>query len=271
LNEENFQNAHEHHGKQLRFWTHISWKYAQNFLHTSQSENFHISSELHGKQLNFWTKNREYAPRTFSAKLAGEELSKSVWTSRQIASFLDAKVVVMCPELFYKPRKVKTSEMRLNFVGNSFIFGRINRENAPWTFTINLAGRELLKCAWTSPQHLRFRTQKSRKCAQKFFCEPWMGRTSKACLNWTACSFSIGRKSWKYAHNFLHKACTEKTSKIRLNFAANSFVFGHINRGNAPRIFCKPCKRRTSEMRLNFSANSFIFGRKIEKMRHIFL
>jgi len=51
------------------------------------------------------------------------------------------------PRTFYKPRKVKTSEMRLNFAGNNFIFGHINRENAPITFSVNLAGRELLKCA----------------------------------------------------------------------------------------------------------------------------
>jgi len=54
---------------------------------------------------------------------------------------------MMRPELFYKPRKVKTSEMRLNFAGSNFIFGRINRENAPVTSSVNLAGRELLKCA----------------------------------------------------------------------------------------------------------------------------
>jgi len=49
-------------------------------------------------------------------------------------SFLDAKMVIMRPELFCKPRKVKTSEMCLNFTANSFVFGRINREIAPRTF-----------------------------------------------------------------------------------------------------------------------------------------
>jgi len=52
----------------------------------------------------------------------------------------------MRPELFYKSRKVKTSEMHLNFAENSFIFGQINRENALITFSVNLAGTELLKC-----------------------------------------------------------------------------------------------------------------------------
>jgi len=60
---------------------------------------------------------------------------------------LDANVVIMRPELFYKPRKVKTSEMRLNFTGNNFIFGHINREYAHITFSVNLVGRELLKYA----------------------------------------------------------------------------------------------------------------------------
>jgi len=62
----------------------------------------------------------------------------------------------MCPEVFYKPRKVKTSEMRLNFAGNNFIFGRINRENAPKIFSVNLAGRELLKCVQISQQTASF-------------------------------------------------------------------------------------------------------------------
>jgi len=90
----------------------------------------------------FGRKNREYAPRTFSAKLAGNELQKCARTPRQTASFSDANLVIMCPELLYKPRKVKISEMRLNFAGNNFIFGHINRENAPITFSVNLAGRE---------------------------------------------------------------------------------------------------------------------------------
>jgi len=83
------------------------------------------------KSFIFGPKNCEYAPRALSEKLAGNELPKCVSTPRQTASFLDANAVIMCPELFYKPRKVKTSEMCLNFAGNNFIFGHINRENAP--------------------------------------------------------------------------------------------------------------------------------------------
>jgi len=52
----------------------------------------------------------------------------------------------MRPELFYIPRKVKSSKMRLNLAGNSFIVGRINRENAHKTFFINLAKQKLQKC-----------------------------------------------------------------------------------------------------------------------------
>ena len=76
---------------------------------------------------------------------------------------------------------------------------------------------------------VRFRTQKSRKCTQNFFCKP----------------------------------CNAKTSKMHLNFTANRFVFGHIYRNIAPgTFFCKPFMQRTSKMRLNLAANSFVFGCK---------
>jgi len=78
-------------------------------------------------------------------------------------------------------------------------------------------------------KQLHFWTQKSRKCAQNFFC-----KSSKA-----------------------------KTSKMCLIFTANRFVFGHIYRDISPgTFFCKPCRQRTSKMRLNFTANSFVFGGK---------
>jgi len=56
------------------------------------------------------------------------------------------KLVIMRPELFYKPCKAKTSEMHLNFTANSYVFGHTNCENAPRTFSVKPAGRELLKC-----------------------------------------------------------------------------------------------------------------------------
>jgi len=36
--------------------------------------------------------------------------------------------------------------MRLNFTINSFVFGRINRENVPRFFFLNIGSGELLKC-----------------------------------------------------------------------------------------------------------------------------
>jgi len=50
------------------------------------------------------------------------------------------------PRSFYIPRKAQTSKMRLNFTANSFIFGSKNREYAPRTFSAKLAGNELPKC-----------------------------------------------------------------------------------------------------------------------------
>ena len=137
LQVENIQNASELHSKQLRFWTHKSWNCTHNFLlQTLQAENVRNASEPNDKHLHFWTKksrkcvqnffvnlarqrtskmclnftaNRlvigrtisEIAPRTFSVKLAGRELPKCVWTSRQIPSFLDYKIEKMRPELFF--------------------------------------------------------------------------------------------------------------------------------------------------------------------------
>ena len=161
--------------------------------------------------------------------------------------------------------------MHLNFAGNSLIFGHINRENVPLTFCVNLAGIELLKCTWTHSKQLCVWTQTSWECAQKFFCKPWIRRTSKMRLNSTATSFIIGcknrenapitfftklartklcilhgkqlhfwtQKSWKCAQNFFYKPRKPKTSKMILNLTANSFIFGCINRENAPRTFFK--------------------------------
>jgi len=50
------------------------------------------------------------------------------------------------PKTFYIARKAKTSKMRLNFTASSFIFGRKNCEYAPRTFSAKLAGNELPKC-----------------------------------------------------------------------------------------------------------------------------
>jgi len=59
---------------------------------------------------------------------------------------LDALIVKLRPELFYKACMEKTSKIRLNFTANSFVFGRKNSDNAPRTFSAKLACKELPKC-----------------------------------------------------------------------------------------------------------------------------
>jgi len=178
--------------------------------------------------------------------------------------------------------------MRLNVAGNNFIFGHINRENAPKTFSVNLVGRELPKCVRTHSKQLRFWTQKSRKYAHNFCIKFARRKLPKSVwTSWQTASFvdtkivimrtelvlytsqgenfqnwsKLRRKQlhfwthklWKCAQNFLHKPHQAKTSKMRLNLTENSFIFGRINRDIAPRTFLlQTCKRRISKLRLNF-------------------
>ena len=143
---------------------------------------------------------REISPITFCINLASGKVPKCVWTSRQTVTFLDALIVKLRPELFHKAWMEKTSKIRLNFTANSFAFGRINRDNAPRTFSAKLAGNEHPKCAWTPRQIASFLD------ANVVIMRPYL----------------------------FYEACTGKTSKIRLNFTANSFVFGRKNGENAP-------------------------------------
>jgi len=188
--------------------------------------------------------------------------------------------------------------MHLNFTANSFVFGRINREIVPRTFSVKLASGQLPECVWTSPQtasfldaqivklgpelhpwklraenfqkaselhgkQLRFRTQKSRKCTQNFFhksckAEDFQNASelySKQLRFWTP-------KSWNCPQNFFCETCRQKTSKRRLNFTENTFVFGRKYLENAPRSFFLTCKVKTSKILLDFTANSFVFARK---------
>jgi len=46
--------------------------------------------------------------------------------------------------------------MRLNFTANNFVFGHINRDNAPKKIFVNLASGELSKCVRTSRQTAPF-------------------------------------------------------------------------------------------------------------------
>ena len=146
--------------------------------------NFRANSFVFGRT------NRGSAPTT-SLNLAGRELPECIWISRQTASFLDAQLVELRPQFFlyilqaenfqnasefhdkqlrfwthksekcahnffHKAWKAKTSKIRLNSMVNGFIFGRMNRENAPRTFFIRLERRKLLKCVWTSQQTASF-------------------------------------------------------------------------------------------------------------------
>ena len=154
--------------------------------------------------------------------------------------------------------------MCVNFKANTFVSGRINRENSYRTFSVNLGGGgELPKCVWISRQTASF----------------------------------VDAKNVKMRPEMFYKACTEKTSKMRVNFTANSFVFRRVNReisyitfsinlasGKVPKcfwtsrqivtflealivklrpeLFHKACMEKTSKIRLNFPTNSFGFGRK---------
>ena len=96
--------------------------------------------------------NREISSITFSINLASEEVSKCIWTSRQTVTFLDALIIKLHQELFHKACMEKTSNICLNFTENSFVFGCLNRENAPRNLFVNLEYVELPKCVWTSWQ-----------------------------------------------------------------------------------------------------------------------
>jgi len=108
-------------------------------------------------------------------------------------------------------------------------------------FSVNLAGRELPKCVSTYRKQIRFRTQKSRKCTHTFFMKlarakrpksVWISR--QTLRFWT-------QKWWKCAQKSFCKPWIRRTSKMRLNFTANSFVFGRKNGENAPRnLFVNP-------------------------------
>jgi len=136
---------------------HKSWKCAQNFfLQTLQTENFQNASQLHGKQLRFWMHNREHAPRTYSVNLASGVLQNASELHGKKLHFPTHKLWNCVQNVFCKSCRRRTSTIRLFFTANSFVFGRINREIVPKTFSINLAGGELPQCVWTSRQTVSF-------------------------------------------------------------------------------------------------------------------
>jgi len=50
------------------------------------------------------------------------------------------KYLENAPRTFFQTCKVKTSKIRLDFTENSFVFARKNRENAPKPFFVNFGG-----------------------------------------------------------------------------------------------------------------------------------
>jgi len=128
--------------------------------------------------------------------------------------------------------------MRLNFTANNFVFGCINRKNAPRTLFTKLARRKLLKCVWTSQQTASFFNTKIVELRPELFlwnlqAENFQNASEfhgKQLRFWT-------HKSWNIAQNFFCKTRRQRTSKMRLSSTANSFIFGRMDRENAPRTF----------------------------------
>ena len=134
---------------------------------------------------------------------------------------------------FFKTCKQRTSKMRLNFMANSFVFDTYIVKMRPEHFIQSMQGKNVKNVSELRSKQLCFWMQKSRKCAENFFCKP----------------------------------CKAKTSKMCLNITENHFVTGHIYRDIAPGTFlCKLCRQRTSKMHLNFRANSFVLDSQIVEL-----
>jgi len=158
------------------------------------------------------------------------------------------------------------SKMCLNFAANSFVFGCKNRENAPRTFSVNLARQKLPRCVWTSQKTTSLQDTYIVTLRPELFSVNFAGRELPKCI-WTSqqtASF-LDAKMVKMRSELFYQAGKAKASKSHLNSTANRFVFGHINRKSwncTQNFYCKHCKQRTSKMHLNPTANSFTFGRK---------
>jgi len=193
----------------------------------------------------------------------------------------------------HKHRRQRTSKMRLNFMANSFVFGRKNRGIAPRTFSQSLQGENFQNTSKFHRKKLRFWTHKSWHSAHKQTLNADNFQNASVFHNKQLCFWT--HKSWNCAFNVFCKTRRQKPSKMRLNFTENSFIFGRRNRGIAPRtsvklacrrlpkyvwiprqtalwmqkswncaqnLFCKTHRQRTSKMRLNSMANNFVFGRR---------
>jgi len=73
--------------------------------------------------------------------------------------------------------------MRLNFTAKGFVFGRINREIAPRTFSCTSQCENFQNASELHVKQLRFWTHNSRNCTQNFFYKSCRRRTSKMRLN----------------------------------------------------------------------------------------
>ena len=147
LQAENFQDASKFHGKPLRFWTHKSWNCARNFFCKSRRQR--ISKMRLNSTVNnfiFVRTTRENAPRPFLLRLKGENFLNASELRSKPLHFWTHKSRNCAQNFFCKTCRQRTSKMRLNFTANSFVFGRINRENAPRTFYIKHARRKRQKC-----------------------------------------------------------------------------------------------------------------------------
>ena len=226
LERRKFHNASELHGKPLRFWAHKPCTCAHNFFcktrrqRTSRMrlnftanqfifesinrENAHRTffckawmAKTTKMRLNFITNhfvvgriNLDNAPTTFFIELGRWKLLKSFWTSQQTASFLDASIWKMRPELF--------SKMRPNFTENRFIFGHTNRGIAPTSFSVNLPGRELPECVWISRETALFWDAKIGKMPPELLYKPCKRRIPKMRLNSLYAVTCKRLQSWKY-------------------------------------------------------------------------
>ena len=75
----------------------------------------------------------------------------------------------MHPQLFFLNSQAENFQMRLNSTVNSFIFGCINRENAPRTFFTKLERRKPPKCVWNSREIPSFLQQLPALAFQQAF------------------------------------------------------------------------------------------------------
>ena len=151
---ERLQNGFELQSKQLRFWTHKSWKFVQKLTckpwRRSTCEmrlNFTANSFIFGRTY------RGIAPRTF-CKTSRQRTSKMRLNFR--ANSFVFGWGNCAHNFFFQTCRQRTSRMRLNFTVNSFVFVSTNRGIASRTFSFKLAGRELPKCVWTSQQTASF-------------------------------------------------------------------------------------------------------------------